>query len=157
MNDQLFQRVIRATARFDAFDLLTAVAALQLMPTNISRTVRLELLAHAIATHTVDTSRRTRRQQRDITLSPPASPSRLMDTLPKAGFSWARLFDTKDSLIELTSRAQRRFVMAGASPRGGSFRKCPPYTTSDRSSQHVVGGRIGALMLIVMTTPGVAS
>src|SRR5262245_43745979 len=57
MNDQLFQRVIRATARFDAFDLLTAVAALQLMPTNISRTVRLEVLAHAIATHAVDSSR----------------------------------------------------------------------------------------------------
>jgi phosphatidylserine/phosphatidylglycerophosphate/cardiolipin synthase-like enzyme len=47
----------------------------------------------------------------DITLSPPASPSRLMETLPKAGFSWARLFDTKDSLIELASRAQRRFVI----------------------------------------------
>jgi phosphatidylserine/phosphatidylglycerophosphate/cardiolipin synthase-like enzyme len=47
----------------------------------------------------------------DITLSPPASPSRLMETLPKAGFSWARLFDTKDSLIELAGRAQRRFVI----------------------------------------------
>jgi phosphatidylserine/phosphatidylglycerophosphate/cardiolipin synthase-like enzyme len=47
----------------------------------------------------------------DITLSPPASPSRLMETLPKAGFSWARLFDTKDSLIELASRSQRRFVI----------------------------------------------
>lgn len=47
----------------------------------------------------------------DITLSPPASPSRLMETLPKAGFSWARLFDTKDSLIELASRARRRFVI----------------------------------------------
>lgn len=47
----------------------------------------------------------------DITLSPPASPSRLMETLPKAGFSWARLFDTKDSLIELASRAHRRFVI----------------------------------------------
>src|SRR5262245_54614374 len=57
MNDQLFQRVIRATDRFDAFDLLTAVAALQIMPTNISRTVRLEVLAHAIATHGVDATR----------------------------------------------------------------------------------------------------
>jgi phosphatidylserine/phosphatidylglycerophosphate/cardiolipin synthase-like enzyme len=47
----------------------------------------------------------------DITLSPPASPSRLMEALPRAGFSWARLFDTKDSLIELASRAQRRFVI----------------------------------------------
>jgi phosphatidylserine/phosphatidylglycerophosphate/cardiolipin synthase-like enzyme len=47
----------------------------------------------------------------DITLSPPASPSRLMEMLPKVGFSWARLFDTKDSLIELASRAQRRFVI----------------------------------------------
>ena len=48
----------------------------------------------------------------DIALSPPASPSRLMDTLPKTDFSWARLFDTKDSLIELASRAQRKFVVA---------------------------------------------
>jgi phosphatidylserine/phosphatidylglycerophosphate/cardiolipin synthase-like enzyme len=47
----------------------------------------------------------------DITLSPPASPSRLMEKLPKTDFSWARLFDTKDSLIELASRAQRRFVI----------------------------------------------
>jgi phosphatidylserine/phosphatidylglycerophosphate/cardiolipin synthase-like enzyme len=47
----------------------------------------------------------------DITLSPPASPSRLMETLPKTDFSWARLFETKDSLIELASRAQRRFVV----------------------------------------------
>ena len=47
----------------------------------------------------------------EITLSPPASPSRLMETLPKSGFSWARLYDTKDSLIELASRAQRRFVV----------------------------------------------
>ena len=57
MNVQLFQRVIRATAHFDAVDLLTAVAALQVMPANISRTVRLEVLAHAIATHSVDASR----------------------------------------------------------------------------------------------------
>jgi phosphatidylserine/phosphatidylglycerophosphate/cardiolipin synthase-like enzyme len=47
----------------------------------------------------------------EITLSPPASPSRLMEMLPKTGFSWARLYDTKDSLIELASRAQRRFVV----------------------------------------------
>lgn len=57
MNDRLFQRVIRATALFDAFDLLTAVAALQVVPTNISRTVRLEVLAHAIVTRGVDSSR----------------------------------------------------------------------------------------------------
>lgn len=48
----------------------------------------------------------------EITLSPPASPSRLMESLPKQGFSWARLYDTKDSLIELASRARRRFVVA---------------------------------------------
>ena len=57
MNDLLFQRVVREASRFDALDLLTSVAALQVMPTNISRTVRLEVLAHAIATHAVDTSR----------------------------------------------------------------------------------------------------
>jgi hypothetical protein len=54
MNDRLFQRVIETIARFDTVDLLTAVAALQVMPVNISRTVRLEVLAHAIATQAVD-------------------------------------------------------------------------------------------------------
>ncbi len=47
----------------------------------------------------------------EITLSPPASPSRLMERLPKAGFSWARLYDTKDSLIELACRSHWRFVV----------------------------------------------
>jgi hypothetical protein len=41
MNDRLFQRMIETIARFDTVDLLTAVAALQVMPVNISRTVRL--------------------------------------------------------------------------------------------------------------------
>jgi phosphatidylserine/phosphatidylglycerophosphate/cardiolipin synthase-like enzyme len=47
----------------------------------------------------------------EITLSPPAYPSRLMERLPKQGFSWARLHDTKDSLIELASHAQERFTI----------------------------------------------
>lgn len=47
----------------------------------------------------------------EIVLSPPASPSRLMEVLPKVGFAWARLYDTKDSLIELASHAQRRLVV----------------------------------------------
>ena len=49
--------------------------------------------------------------QVEITLSPPARPSRLMDVLPNKGFAWARLYDTKDSLIELASRARQRFVV----------------------------------------------
>jgi phosphatidylserine/phosphatidylglycerophosphate/cardiolipin synthase-like enzyme len=49
--------------------------------------------------------------QVDITLSPPAHPSRLMEMLPKQGFSWARLYDTKDSLIELANQAQQRFTI----------------------------------------------
>ena len=49
--------------------------------------------------------------QIEITLSPPAHPSRLMEMLPKQGFSWTRLYDTKDSLIELTSQAERRLVI----------------------------------------------
>lgn len=49
--------------------------------------------------------------QIDITLSPPAHPSRLMEILPKQGFAWARLYDTKDSLLELASQAQRRLVI----------------------------------------------
>ena len=47
----------------------------------------------------------------EITLSPPAHPSRLMEVLPKQGFSWARLYNTKDSLIELASRARQRFTI----------------------------------------------
>jgi phosphatidylserine/phosphatidylglycerophosphate/cardiolipin synthase-like enzyme len=47
----------------------------------------------------------------DITLSPPADPSRLMEILPKQGFAWARLHNTKDSLIELASAARSRFVI----------------------------------------------
>ncbi len=49
--------------------------------------------------------------QVEITLSPPAHPSRLMEVLPKQGFSWTRLYDTKDSLIELASQAERRLVI----------------------------------------------
>lgn len=49
--------------------------------------------------------------QVEITLSPPAHPSRLMEILPKQGFSWTRLYDTKDSLIELASQAERRLVI----------------------------------------------
>lgn len=57
-----------------------------------------------------------RHRQRDanqveITLSPPAHPSRLIEMLPKQGFSWTRLYDTKDSLIELASQAERRLVI----------------------------------------------
>ena len=57
MNELLFQRIVETTSRFDALDLLSAVAALQLMPANVSRTVRLEVLAHAAATRDVDTDR----------------------------------------------------------------------------------------------------
>jgi phosphatidylserine/phosphatidylglycerophosphate/cardiolipin synthase-like enzyme len=49
--------------------------------------------------------------QVEITLSPPAHPSRLMEILPKQGFSWTHLYDTKDSLIELASQAERRLVI----------------------------------------------
>ena len=47
----------------------------------------------------------------DITLSPPAHPSRLMEILPKQGFAWTRLYDTKDSLVELASQAQERLII----------------------------------------------
>src|SRR5579872_7293189 len=49
--------------------------------------------------------------QIEITLSPPAHPSRLMEVLPTQGFSWTRLYNTKDSLIELASQAERRLVI----------------------------------------------
>lgn len=49
--------------------------------------------------------------QIEITLSPPAHPSRLMEMLPKQGFAWTRLYNTKDSLIELATQAERRLVI----------------------------------------------
>lgn len=49
--------------------------------------------------------------QIEITLSPPAHPSRLMEILPQKGFSWTGLHDTKDNLIELASQAERRLVI----------------------------------------------
>ncbi|MGD9668846.1 MAG: phospholipase D-like domain-containing protein [Hyphomicrobiaceae bacterium] len=48
----------------------------------------------------------------EITLSPPAHPSRLMELLPKSNFSWAGLYHTTDSLAQLASEAVRRFVIA---------------------------------------------
>ena len=55
-------------------------------------------------------------QQRDlnqveITLSPPSRPSRLMGLLPKQGFAWAGLHETKDNLIDLASRSTDRLVI----------------------------------------------
>ena len=49
--------------------------------------------------------------QVEITLTPPTRPSRLMDALPKQGFGWAELNDTKDSLVELASAATSRLVI----------------------------------------------
>jgi hypothetical protein len=49
--------------------------------------------------------------QIEITLSPPSRPSRLMERLPKQGFAWAGLHDTKDNLIDLASRAKKQLVI----------------------------------------------
>jgi len=47
----------------------------------------------------------------EIVLSPPLPPSRLMEVLPKQKFGWARLHNTRDSLIALASNAQWRLVI----------------------------------------------
>lgn len=47
----------------------------------------------------------------EIVLSPPMHPSRLMEVLPKQKFGWARLHNTRDSLIALASTARRRLVI----------------------------------------------
>src|ERR1019366_1899135 len=72
-----------------------------------------DALRHAAVLRGVAYARYRQRDanQVEITLSPPAHPSRLMETLPKQGFSWTRLYDTKDSLIELASQAERRLVI----------------------------------------------
>jgi len=72
-----------------------------------------DALRHAAVLRGVAYARYRQRDsnQVEITLSPPAYPSRLMEMLPKQGFSWARLYDTKDSLIELASHARQRFTI----------------------------------------------
>ncbi len=47
----------------------------------------------------------------ELTVSLPAHPSRLMEALPKQGFSWVGLYDTEDNLFELASRALSRFTI----------------------------------------------
>jgi hypothetical protein len=47
----------------------------------------------------------------EIVLSPPLHPSRLMEVLPKQKFGWARLHNTRDSLIALASTAHWRLVI----------------------------------------------
>jgi hypothetical protein len=88
--------VIETIARFDTVDLLTAVAALQVMPVNISRTVRLEVLAHAIATQAVDTKG--------------AKPSlddlrRLCNNKPLASFEITRSEDPPEFLVSFQRAA----------------------------------------------------
>src|SRR5947207_4794909 len=84
MNDELFRNIIAAVRRFDALDLLASVAALQLIPANVSSTVRLEVLAHAIATHGVQ---RTAKKAAGGTLQ------RLTNTEPLADFAIVRRED----------------------------------------------------------------
>jgi phosphatidylserine/phosphatidylglycerophosphate/cardiolipin synthase-like enzyme len=57
----------------------------------------------------------------EVTLSPPAHPSRLMEILPEQGFSWAKLYDTKDNLFELASRARSRFTILSPFFDGGGI------------------------------------
>jgi phosphatidylserine/phosphatidylglycerophosphate/cardiolipin synthase-like enzyme len=72
-----------------------------------------DALRHAAVLRGVAYSRYRQRDSNEveITLSPPAHPSRLMEVLPTQGFSWTRLYNTKDSLIELASQAQRRLTI----------------------------------------------
>jgi hypothetical protein len=73
-----------------------------------------EAYAHAAVLRGVAHAQYRRRDANsvEVTLSAPAKPSRLMEVLPKQHFSWARLYDTRDSLIELASRARRRLTIA---------------------------------------------
>lgn len=58
MNDALFRQIIAAVRPFDALDLIASVAALQLIPTNVSSTVRLEVLAQVVASGTHRTGKK---------------------------------------------------------------------------------------------------
>lgn len=93
---------------------MTAAGLLSMSQNGITLAVsKSEGLLHAAVLRGVAYAQYRQRDsnQIDITLSPPAHPSRLMEILPKQGFAWARLYDTKDSLLELASQAQRRLVI----------------------------------------------
>lgn len=93
---------------------MTAAGLLSMSQNGITLAVsKSEGLLHAAVLRGVAYAQYRQRDsnQIDITLSPPGHPSRLMQILPKQGFSWARLYDTKDSLVELASQAQRRLVI----------------------------------------------
>jgi hypothetical protein len=93
---------------------LLQVGLLSQMRDGIALTVpKNDALRHAAVLRGVAYARYRQRDsnQVEITLSPPAHPSLLMEILPKKGFSWTRLFDTKDSLIELASQAERRLAV----------------------------------------------
>jgi phosphatidylserine/phosphatidylglycerophosphate/cardiolipin synthase-like enzyme len=96
-------------------DALLGTGLLSQVRGGISLNVRKnDALTHAAVLRGVAYARYRQRDanhQVEITLSPPAHPSRLMEMLPKQGFSWTRLYDTKDSLIELASQAERRLVI----------------------------------------------
>lgn len=72
-----------------------------------------EALRHAAVLRGIAYARYRQKDENqvEITLSSPAHPSRLMEVLPTQGFSWTRLFNTKDSLIELASQAEQRLVI----------------------------------------------
>jgi hypothetical protein len=108
MNDELFRKIIAAVRRFDALDLLASVAALQLIPANVSSTVRLEVLAHAIATHHVQ---RTGKKAAGGTLQ------RLTNTEPLADFAIVRREDPPEwhFTAPLAWRGQPCIVFPGIS------------------------------------------
>jgi len=49
--------------------------------------------------------------QIDITLSPPSRPSKLMALLPRRGFAWAGLDDTKDNLVDVARKATKQLTI----------------------------------------------
>lgn len=72
-----------------------------------------EALSHAAVLRGVAYARHCQRDTNtvEIALSPPARPSRLMEVLPKMGYAWARLHDTRDSLIELAASATQNLTI----------------------------------------------
>ncbi|MDJ0515709.1 MAG: hypothetical protein QNJ74_05370 [Trichodesmium sp. MO_231.B1] len=49
MNSHPLNQLVKTLSKYDSADLLATIAGLQLMPENANRSVRLEVLAHVVA------------------------------------------------------------------------------------------------------------
>ena len=103
MNDKLFAAIVAAVADVDRLDLLKRIGALQLHPKNLTRTIRLELLAHAVVSDEIKAGLGAISTQRL---------QRLCDDPPVGSFDVTRYEDPPEFMFtETVSWRGRRYVV----------------------------------------------